>query len=511
MREGRGRGVLRPGSRCSPATAPVRNHNSSGAGARGYPFFSTGHAIIGWVTHRNDSRSTPAAHGSDPAGSRSQPHPSSVPVPGSNRLPVPGPSPESEAQRRRDLRKHKAIATGLLLFAAGVFIICRILDHNGDAHAAVGYVQAAAEAGMVGGLADWFAVTALFRHPLSIPIPHTAIIKRKKDQVGHSLSEFVGENFLNATLISEKLRDAHVPVRVAEWVVNDGGDQRISQEAGNLLRIVVKGLREEEAEAIIQTLVVDRVREPQWGPPMGRGLQQLIDEGRTEPIVDAVVEWADKKARASEHKIVELIDERTPRWAPRFVRELMGERVYREVVQFTAEVRANPHHEARIAFRRFIAKLADDLQNDPTMIARVEKYKDDIFDSGPLKALPATIWSSVRDVLLEQATTADSTLRTRITQWSHDFAQRVLDEPELQEKLEARVVRAASYLADNYADQITGIIGDTVERWDADEASDRIELMVGKDLQFIRVNGTIVGALAGLAIYSIAQLILAIF
>ena len=421
-------------------------------------------------------------------------------------LPVPGPSPESEAQRRHDLRKHKAIASGLLIFAAVVFIACRIADHGGGAPAWVGYVQAAAEAGMVGGVADWFAVTALFRHPLGLPIPHTAIIKRKKDQVGHSLSEFVGENFLNATLISEKLRDAHVPTRVAKWVVEEDGDRVISREVGKLIRLTVNGINAKEVEAILKVMVIDRLREPKWGPPMGRGLQQLIDEGRTEPLVDAAVIWMDDKARESEDFIVSLIDERTPRWAPRFVRELVGDRVYREVVDFTAAVRANPNHEARQQFRRFIAGLAVDLQHDPVMIQRVEKFKEDVLNSGPVTALPATVWENTRHVLAEQAEDPESMLRQRICTWVTEFAERVLAEPELRENLEGRMVGAASYLAENYASEVTNIIGETVERWDAEEASDRIELMVGKDLQFIRVNGTVVGSVVGLAIYSVAEL-----
>lgn len=434
-----------------------------------------------------------------------------TPAPASASLPVPGPSPESEAQRRHDLRKHKAIATGLLIFAAIVFVICRIVDHGGNAPAWVGYVQAAAEAGMVGGIADWFAVTALFRHPLGLPIPHTAIIKRKKDQVGHSLSEFVGENFLNATLISEKLRAAHLPTRAAKWVVESEGDQIISREIGKLIRLTVNGVNAKEVEAVLRVMVIDRLREPQWGPPMGRGLQQLIDEGRTEPLVDAAVIWMDDKARESEDFIVNLIDERTPRWAPRFVRELVGDRVYREVVDFTAAVRANPDHEARQQFRSFIAGLARDLQHDPVMIQRMENIKEDILNSGPVTALPATVWENTRHVLVEQAEDPDSMLRTRIAVWVTEFAERVLAEPQLRENLEDRLVGAASYLAENYAGEVTSIIGETVERWDAEEASDRIELMVGKDLQFIRVNGTVVGSLAGLVIYSVAQLIGALF
>lgn len=425
-------------------------------------------------------------------------------------VPVPGPDPATEAQRRAELRKHKAIATGLLIIAACIYVTMRWLEFHGNTGAWIGYVRAAAEAGMVGALADWFAVTALFRHPLRIPIPHTAIIKRKKDQVGHALSEFVGENFLNATLIADKLEKAHIPERAADWAVADGGAERVSQEAGRLVDIVVNGINAEEAEQVLSALVIDKLREPTWGPPLGRGLEQLIEEGRTEPVIDAVVVWMDDKAQSSEEFVTRLIDERTPTWAPRFIRELVGAKVYRELVEFTADVRRNPHHEARIELRKFLNQLSQDLQHDEQMIQRVEKFKEDIMTSTPVRAIPGALWSSARETLTMMARDPESLLRRRITQWVREFGRRVQEEPELRERLEQRVVGAATYLADNYAGEVTSIIGETVERWDAQEASDRIELMVGKDLQFIRVNGTIVGALAGLAIYTLTELVFAV-
>ncbi|MFE1513455.1 DUF445 domain-containing protein [Corynebacterium bovis] len=420
-------------------------------------------------------------------------------------VPLPGADPETERSRRRDLRRHKAVATGLLVLATVIYLVCRYLEARGQDGAWTGYVRAASEAGMVGALADWFAVTALFRHPLGIPIPHTAIIRRKKDQVGHALSEFVGENFLNATLISEKLRQARIPERAADWVLDGGGAERVSAEAGKLIDVVVTGLDPADVEQVIRAFVVDSVTEPEWAPPLGRGLGQLIEEGRTEPVVDAVVVWLDERARASEDLVVRLLDERTPAWAPRFVRELVGARVYRELVEFTADVRRNPDHEARRALRRFLRQLADDLQHDPAMIGRVERLKNEVMESAPVRALPGRLWERARVVLTDMARDPESLLRRRIVRWSTDVAGRVRTDADLRASLESRIVGGAAYLAENYAGEVTGIIGETVERWDADEASDRIELMVGKDLQFIRVNGTVVGALAGLVIYTVSQ------
>lgn len=423
---------------------------------------------------------------------------------------IPGPDPQTEAQRRADLRKHQRIAGLMLVVAFVMYVSMRWLEYQGNPGAWIGYVRAFSEAGMVGGLADWFAVTALFRHPLRIPIPHTAIIKRKKDEVGHQLSEFVGENFLNAPLIAEKLRNAHIPQRAADWVVAEGGAERVSQETGRLLDLVVNGINASEAEQILDALVLDKLQEPTWGPPLGRGLEQLIEEGRTEPAIEAVVVWLDDKAQNSEEFVTHLIDERTPTWAPSFIRELVGSKVYTELIKFTFDVRHNPDHEARRELRKFLDQLAHDLQHDEVMIARVEKFKEDIMTSTPVRAIPGALWESARSTLSAMARDPESMLRQRITEWVREFGRRVQEEPELQKKLEDRVVGAASYLADNYAGEITSIIGETVERWDAQEASEKIELMVGKDLQFIRMNGTIVGGVAGLVIYAVTELLFAV-
>ena len=430
-------------------------------------------------------------------------------APGS--LPVPGPTPEAEAQRRQELRRKKTLATSFLVVATVIYLFCRWLEATGRDGGWTGYLRAASEAGMVGALADWFAVTALFRKPMGLPIPHTAIIKEKKDQVGHALSEFVGENFLNATLIARKLEEAHIPERAADWVLDQGGAQRAGREVGKLIDLVVNGIDPAEAEQILHTLLLDKAAEPAWGPPLGRALEQLIAEGRVEPGVEAVVIWLDEKAATSGDTVARLLDERTPSWAPKFVRDLVGDKVHREIVAFTHEVRSDPDHEARHAIRRFLHQLSQDLQHDATMITRVEGLKSDILGSAPVQGLPASLWENVRSTLTEMARDPESLLRRKIVDWVTEFATRVRTEPELRADLEGRIVRGASYLAENYAGEVTSIIGETVERWDADEASSRIELMVGKDLQYIRINGTVVGALAGLLIYTLSELVLGLF
>lgn len=421
---------------------------------------------------------------------------------------VPGPSPEVERQRRQALRRHKAFVTALLGVAAAIFLACSWWQTQpGGAPAWVGYVRAAAEAGMVGGLADWFAVTALFRHPLGIPIPHTALIPRKKDQLGTALSGFVGENFLNPQLITEKVAGAQVPEKIGAWLSQEDNAAIVSREVGRFTGKAVRAIDPADAEAIINSQFIARLAEPEWGPHAGRMLQGLIDDGKTEPVVEAIITWARERVGGAEDTIVSLIDERMPQWAPRFARDLVGERVYREVVAFLEDIDNDPDHEARHGIRRFIAQLADDLQHDPTMIARVESIKNDIMGSRAVRGAGASIWQAVSQALIDAAEDPDSLLRAKVREMCVHWGKRIQSDPELRASLDRRITGAVRFLAENYSGEVTAIISETVHRWDAREASDKIELMVGKDLQFIRLNGTIVGALAGLVIYTVNQIL----
>ncbi|MPV53172.1 DUF445 family protein [Corynebacterium sp. zg331] len=423
---------------------------------------------------------------------------------------MPGPSPEAEARRRRALRAHKAFVTGLLAVAALIFLGCSWWQHHpGGAPGWVGYVRAASEAGMVGGLADWFAVTALFRHPMGLPIPHTALIPKKKDQLGDSLSGFVGENFLNAELITEKVATANLPLHAGRWLADPAHARRVSAEAGRLVHNALVSIDPQDAEAVIRRLLVDKAAEPQWGPPVGRALEQLIDDGKTEPLIDDAIAWAHRRVLGSQDLIIRLLDERKPAWAPRFVNDLVGEKIYRELVNWTADVAADPQHEARRALRRFLGQLALDLQHDAQTIERVEGWKAEIMASRPVTQAAPALWSAASASLIQAVTDPDSLLRRTVADYALHWGQRLEAEPDLRAEVNRKVVAAAAFVADHYSGQITAIISDTVRAWDAQEASEKIELMVGKDLQFIRLNGTLVGALAGLAIYTASQLLFA--
>jgi uncharacterized membrane-anchored protein YjiN (DUF445 family) len=417
-----------------------------------------------------------------------------------------GADPEADAQRRVGLRRMKLVALSFLVGATVVFLACRWAQAHGSVGAWVGYVGAAAEAGMVGALADWFAVTALFKHPLGIPIPHTAIIKRKKDQLGEGLGTFVRENFLSPAVVETKLRDAQVPGRLGKWLSEPSHAGRVASEAATVLRVLVELLRDEDVQQVIDRMIVRRIAEPQWGPPVGRVLSTLLAENRQEALIQLLADRAFQWSLNAGEIIQRVVERDSPTWSPRFVDHLVGDRIHRELMDFTDKVRRNPDHELRRSATRFLFEFADDLQHDPDTIARADAVKEQLMARDEIANAAASAWKTLKRLVLEGVDDPSSALRTRIADAVIRIGESLRDDIELRDKVDNWIVRAAQHLVLQYGVEITAIITDTIERWDAEEASRRIELHVGRDLQFIRINGTVVGSLAGLVIYTVAQL-----
>ncbi|MFC8047408.1 DUF445 domain-containing protein [Nocardia sp. NPDC057353] len=411
-----------------------------------------------------------------------------------------------EEGKKRDLRRMKVVATGLLALATVIYLFCRWLESRGQGDPWVGYVRAASEAGMVGALADWFAVTALFRHPLGLPIPHTAIIRRKKDQLGASLGNFVGTNFLAPEVVSARLAAARISFRVGRWMAQPENAARVAQESSTLLRAVVGALRDEDVEQIIDNTIVKRIAEPQWGPPIGRVLAELLADNRQLALLDLLAERAHQWALGSQETIDRIVNRDAPQWAPKFVNVMLAERIYRELVEFTWKVRSDPQHEVRLAANKFLEEFAHDLQHDEAMIAKAERVKSQVMGRAEITGMAEATWRAAKRLILESADDPNSTLRRKVDENVRRLGERLRDDEAMRGRVDGWIDRGARYLVGNYAAEISTIVTDTVARWDADEASKKIEVQVGRDLQFIRINGTVVGSLAGLAIYTVSHL-----
>ncbi|MEE3849817.1 DUF445 family protein [Gordonia sp. LSe1-13] len=416
---------------------------------------------------------------------------------------------EGDTARRRDLRRMKVVATGFLLFAAVVYTFTRYIEHRDGADVAawVGYVRAASEAGMVGALADWFAVTALFKHPLGLPIPHTALIRKKKDDIGEQLGGFIEENFMTPDVIEHRAQTLDLPRRLSTWLADPANAPRVSDEAARLIALAAEMLRDEDIEKLIEH-AIKWAGEPEWAQPLGRVLEQLIAEDRLEPVFQLACDRAHEWALGSQDLIDRVVDEDVgPSWKPKFVNVLLGDRIYRELVDFTFKVKTDPQHQLRRSMHTFVEQFADDLQNDPETIERFEKIKQELIGRDEVSDAASTAWKTGKAVIEQMLSDPNSTLRNSLSDAAIRLAIRIRDDRPLQEKMNGWVVRAAQHVAANYSQEIISVITETVRGWDADDTSRKIELQVGRDLQFIRINGTVVGALAGLTIYTVSVLV----
>jgi uncharacterized membrane-anchored protein YjiN (DUF445 family) len=411
-----------------------------------------------------------------------------------------------EQEKRRGLRKMKLVALSFLLGATVVFLLTSWAEAAGWS-GWVGYLRAAAEAGMVGALADWFAVTALFRHPLRLPIPHTAIIPNKKDALGDSLGEFVGSNFLSEDIIRDKLRRAGIARRLGEWVSQRDNAERVTSELATMVRGLVTVLRDEDVQAILEQAVVRRIVDQPWGPPLGKLLEQVFADGAHYKLVDLMCDRSYEWVRDNHATVLRVVSDRAPTWSPKFVDSMLADKVYGEVLSFAWAVKTDVNHPMRLALDKFLGEFAQDLQKDPDTMARAEQVKQQILAHPDVQKLIGSAWTTAKGMLLAAAEDPSSELRRRVREGLCSLGERLISDDGLRSKVDGWVEGAAAYLVDNYSKEITTIITDTVERWDAAETSRKIELQVGRDLQFIRINGTVVGALAGVLIYTVAQLI----
>jgi len=411
----------------------------------------------------------------------------------------------ADRERRRSLQVMKGVALGALVVMAIVFVIAFVLQEQ---HPWLAYVRAAAEGGMVGALADWFAVTALFRHPLGIPIPHTAIIPRRKDEIGRSLGEFVETNFLEGRVVRAKLESTPIAATAGAWLRDPAHAETVGAEASTVAAGILRALSDDEVQDLISDLAREHLLDPQWAPTLGAWLSRVVEadahRGAVDLGVDSIVTWLN----ANRDSFSGLVSRRLPSWVPSVAMRLVDDTVYHEAVKFAAAVQADPDHPARRAIDRYLERLADNLQHDPTTIGRLEDAKSSVFDSPRVRELAAEAWNTAKAGLLTALGDPGSGLRRRIVAALGEIGERLATDAALQQRVDTRVADAAVFLVDRYRHDIASIITDTVEKWDPAETTEKIELMVGRDLQYIRLNGTIVGALAGLAIFAIAHAVL---
>jgi uncharacterized membrane-anchored protein YjiN (DUF445 family) len=402
------------------------------------------------------------------------------------------------------LRRMKTVATGLLVGAAAVFVVSVAVGHG---HGLWGYVEAMAEAAMVGGLADWFAVTALFRHPLGLPIPHTAIIPRKKDQIGASLGSFVRENFLTPDVVGSHIAAAEVPRRLGTWLAEPAHAARVADEAAVGLAGAAAVLRDDEIRSAVAQFAEKRLAEVDVAPLLARVIDLVVEGGQHQVALTSGIQALMRFLDENRDTLRRRLSAESPEWVPNWVDERLFGRLFTGLQSFLADIAADDDHDFRAQFDQRLRAYAGSLRTDPAAIARVEAVKMQVLEHPAVRSWTGTLWFTVKTGLLDASADPDSDLRRTVQSLLTGVGESLRDDAELQAKVGGWIQTAVGYILARYSDDITGLISTTVARWDAADTSRRLELQVGRDLQFIRVNGTVVGALVGLVIHVVAQLL----
>ncbi len=400
------------------------------------------------------------------------------------------------------LRRMRLIATGLLVAMAVTFVVTRSLQ---SIHPAWGFVRAFSEAAMVGGLADWFAVTALFRHPLALPIPHTAIIPRNKDRIGDQLATFLRDYFLIPSVVARRMARIDVAGAAGRWLANpQGSGGRLARGTSRLAVEILQELDQERLGGMVRAMMVARVRETEVSPMLGRALSAAVAEDRHLPVLDSLIAWGRDALRSNEALIRAMVHDRAGsilRWTG--LDETLANKLIDGLDKLIGDVAENRDHPLRIRAEEGLARLAHDLQHTPEMRDKVERLKIELLENPAMQDWINGLWEQARAAMLRMARDPQALLSGKFGEALRQLGDALARDPKLGRTINRFVRRAVVGAAADYGDTIVRLVSETVRGWDTRTITERLENAVGKDLQFIRVNGTLVGGLVGVLIHAV--------
>jgi len=408
-----------------------------------------------------------------------------------------------DATRQAQLDAMKRRATGLLGLAAVVFVAASAFEVQ---YPWLGWVRATAEASLVGGLADWFAVTALFRHPLGIPIPHTAIVATRKERIGRILGNFVQNHFLSREVIAANLRAVRPAERAARWLSDPGNARRIARQVAGGLAKALEALPDDEVEALVHRIVSARLRATRVAPALGKTLALVLADNRQEELLNVAVRLAAEAVLNNRELIRDRVRAETPWWVPPVVDDKIYQRIIDAVERLLRDMVMDPAHPLRTAFADAITDFIERLQHSPDVIARAEAMKEEWLADASVAELSARLWETIRQAVLTYATSGDGEAPGPLDRGLSEFGTALLANPALLAEIDDLLIDLTGSVVEKYRHEIGDLIAQTVAGWDPEATSRRFELAVGRDLQFVRINGTLVGGLVGLAIYAISRL-----
>jgi uncharacterized membrane-anchored protein YjiN (DUF445 family) len=406
--------------------------------------------------------------------------------------------------KRRQLQVNRRRATGCLVAVTLVFVAATVL---GDGGGWVGYLQATAEASMVGGLADWFAVTALFRHPLGIPIPHTAVVPERKEQFAATLGEFVQESFLTPEVVAERVAAAGLGPRLARWLTVPANADRVAALLADAAVAASDAVEDEAVHQLVDEAVAHLLDRVALAPLAGRALAAAMEGKQHQAVLDSALRGLDRYLVEHQDELRRRLAERSPWWLPDAVEERVVRRLAEKAHELISQVAADPEHDLRRQLDDRLRQLAEDLQTSPDLRRRGQELARELLAHPDLRTWAASMWTGVKSDVRAQAAVPSSPVRTRLSAAVVAAGSRLRDDPALLARLDHGAVAGARYATEQMGDEMASLITTTISRWDAEETSERLELLLGPDLQFIRINGTIVGGLAGLGLHAFGQLL----
>jgi uncharacterized membrane-anchored protein YjiN (DUF445 family) len=414
---------------------------------------------------------------------------------------IAGAAGSDAADQRLALRRHRAFATALLVVMGSIYAGATWF---GSTYGVDGFwidlLRAGAEAALVGGLADWFAVTALFRRPLGLPIPHTAVIPRNKDRIGQGLGRFIERHFLEPKLVAARLREAGVSRRIGLWLSEKENADLVADRLVVVLAFVFRSLNDQKMARLMQVMLRRRLGETELAPALAALVDVLRRNGMHQQLFDTMLDAVARYLAAHKQQIHQVVEERSDWWVPKRVDRRVAEAITAGLEDYLLSLR-NRDHAARASFDAAIARLVDDLRRSPAHRARVNALRDRLLETPQLSDYTAALWQSLRDGLEEELAEPDSRLRQALAGLLRSLGIAVADDPEVQARMDRRIEEAAVALVEPWRKDIGQFVADVVRGWETDTVVERVELAVGRDLQYIRVNGTLVGAVVGCLLF----------
>lgn len=413
----------------------------------------------------------------------------------------------NDEAKRKQLRKYKAFATGLFILMAIIFTGTTLLQKTIDSHW-IGYVRAFSEAAMVGALADWFAVTALFRHPLGLPIPHTNLIENSKQRLGDNLGSFVVDNFLSPGNIRPYIQKLKISGFVGEWLGKEKNQEALLKNLSDIVLDILNKLDDTAVSQFISKKVSEMTEDIKLNKIVGNGISYILEKNDHQRIVTNLSSQIKNYILENNEMIKDRVRKGSYTFIPAFVDNKIADKITDGLSDFFKEIEEDPQHEIRTLITQKISEFSTDLKEDPKWEDEFKSIKNDLLKGDKLNEYSNDIWLSIKTTLKNELQEEDSSLKNYLSKNLNEFSENLKTDENLQKKIDDWVrVTAYKYILKN-THQFGNLISSTVGNWQGKELSEKLELEVGKDLQFIRVNGTLVGGLVGLIIYTIAHFFL---